>query len=77
MASKVKVTVSLDERLVKDLEEVSRQTHTPRSRIVEDALRRWRRGRLEEQLKEGYQHMATEDRAAAERRLPAGWETMQ
>lgn len=77
MASKVKVTVSLDELLVKDLEEVSRQTHTARSRLVEDALRGWRRDRLEEQLKEGYQYMATEDRAAAEGRLRAGWETMQ
>ena len=77
MASKVKVTLSLDESLVKELEGVSRQSRTPRSRLVEEALRFWRRSRLEQQLKEGYQNMATEDRATAERNLAAGWEIVK
>jgi metal-responsive CopG/Arc/MetJ family transcriptional regulator len=77
MASKVKVTLSLDEGLVKELEGVSRRSRTPRSRLVEEALRFWRRSRLEQQLKEGYQHMATEDRSTAERNLPAWWEMVK
>ena len=77
MASKVKVTLSLDESLVKELEGVSRQSRTPRSRLVEEGLRFWRRSRLEQQLKEGYQNMATEDRATAERNLAAGWEIVK
>ena len=71
MASKVKVTVSLDESLVKDLDEVSRQSRTTRSHLVVEALRFWRRIRLEGQLKEGYQLMPGEDRVTAECNLPA------
>jgi metal-responsive CopG/Arc/MetJ family transcriptional regulator len=77
MASKVKVTLSLDESLVKELEGVSRQSRTTRSRLVEEALRFWRRSRLEQQLKEGYQHMAKEDRTTAEGNLAAGWEIVK
>lgn len=77
MASKIKVTVSLDESLLKELEGVSRQSRTPRSRLIEEALRFWQHSRLEQQLKEGYQLMAAEDRATAERNLAAGWETMK
>jgi len=77
MASKVKVTVSVDEGLIRELGGASRKTRKPRSQLVEEALRLWRRARLEQALKEGYQAMASEDRATAERRLGAGWETMK
>lgn len=77
MASKTKITVSLDDGLLKELEGVSRQSRTPRSRLIEEALRFWQRSRLEQELKEGYQHMAAEDRAAAEQNLTAGWEITQ
>ena len=77
MASKVKVTVSLDEDLVKELAGASRERRKPRSQLVEEALRVWRRGRLEQALREGYEAMAREDRATAERRLAAVWETMK
>ena len=77
MASKVKVTVSLDKSLVKELEGVSRRSQTPRSRLVEEALRFWQRSRLEQQLKEGYEAMAKEDRATAEENLAAGWEILR
>jgi metal-responsive CopG/Arc/MetJ family transcriptional regulator len=77
MASKVKVTVSLGKDLVKELEEVSRQRRTSRSQLIEEALSFWRRSQLEQQLKEGYQHMAAEDRATAERNLAAGWEIVK
>jgi len=77
MASKTKITVSLDDGLLKELEGVSRQSRTPRSRLIEEALRFWQRSRLEQALKEGYQYMAAEDRAAAEQNLTAGWETTQ
>lgn len=77
MASKVKVTVSLDEALVRELEGASRRTRKPRSQLVEEAIRHWRRSRLEQELKEGYQAMAEEDRAAARRNLAAGWEAIK
>jgi len=77
MGSKVKVTVSLDEALVRELGGVGRETRKSRSQLVEEALRFWRRSRLEQELKEGYQAMAKEDRAVAERHLAAGWEAVK
>ncbi len=77
MASKVKITVSLDEALVRELAGASRLGRKSRSRLVEEALQHWRRSRLEQELKEGYQAMAKEDRATAERNLAAGWEVIK
>ncbi len=53
MPSKVKVTVSLDSELVRELNQAGRRTGKPRSRLVEEALEHWRRSRLAEELKEG------------------------
>jgi len=77
MPSKVKITISIDETLVRELTGASRQARKSRSRLVEEALQYWRRSRLEQELKEGYQAMAKEDRATAERSLAAGWEAMK
>lgn len=77
MASKIKVTISLDKALAAELEGVSRERRTPRSRLIEEALRFWRRSRLEQQLKEGYEAMARADRATAEENLAAGWEALR
>lgn len=77
MASKIKVTVSLDRTLLRELEGASRQKRKPRSQLVEEALQLWCRRRLEQALREGYQAMAREDRATAERHLAAGWEAVK
>lgn len=77
MASKVKVTVSLDRALVRELGRANRRKRKPRSQLVEEALQLWRRRQLEQALKEGYQAMAKEDRATAERHLAAGWEVVK
>jgi metal-responsive CopG/Arc/MetJ family transcriptional regulator len=77
MASKVKVTVSVDERLVREVTGAGRKRGQPRSQLVEEALRLWRRQQLHETLKQGYRAMASEDRATAERRLRAGWDAIR
>ncbi len=77
MAAKVKVTVSIDEALVRELGGASRKRGKPRSQLVEEALRLWRRSQLEQALKEGYLAMAKEDRATAEGHLAAGWEAIK
>ena len=77
MASKVRVTVSVDEALIRELGRVSRRTRRPGSQLVEEALHLWRRSQIERALKEGYEAMAREDRATAEHRLTAGWETLK
>ncbi|MGH7794282.1 MAG: ribbon-helix-helix protein, CopG family [Candidatus Binatia bacterium] len=71
MASKVKLTVSLDRDLAETLDEMSRTTKKPRSRVVQEALRLWRRKHVDDKLAEGYRAMAEEDRETAERHLPA------
>ena len=71
MAQKVKLTVSLDSDLVESLDEASRQSKKPRSRVVQEALRLWRRKNVHDKLAEGYRAMAEEDRETAERHLPA------
>ena len=77
MAPKVKVTVSVDEALIRELGRASRKTRRPRSQLVEEALRVWRNSQLERALKEGYEAMAKEDRATAVRRLRAGWQAIK
>ncbi|MCX6376159.1 MAG: ribbon-helix-helix protein, CopG family [Armatimonadetes bacterium] len=77
MPSKLKVTVSLDAALLHDLQETGRRAGKSRSRMVEEALLFWRRSRLEQELKRGYQAMAEEDRATAELNLAVGWETLK
>lgn len=71
MAHKVKVTLSLDEDLVATLDALSREAKKPRSRVVQEALRQWRKKELHGKLAEGYRAMADEDRRTAERNLPA------
>ena len=77
MASKVKVTISLDEAIVRELGAANRGKGKSRSRVVEEALKQWRRRQLEEELKEGYQAMAKADRASARRNLAVGWEAIK
>ena len=69
MPSKVKVTVSLDREMVQELSLAGRQTGKSRSRLMEEALDHWRRSRLAEELKEGYQAMAKEDLRTAKAAL--------
>jgi metal-responsive CopG/Arc/MetJ family transcriptional regulator len=69
--AKRKVTLSLDEDLIETLNTVSRQSKKPRSRVVQEALRLWRKKELQEKLAEGYRAMAEETRASAESGLAA------
>jgi metal-responsive CopG/Arc/MetJ family transcriptional regulator len=77
MPSKVKVTVSLDSELVRELSQVSRQTGKSRSRLLEEALEHWRRSRLAQELKVGYQAMAKEDLRTAKASLAAQREAVE
>ncbi len=71
MARKMKVTLSLDEDLIETLNTISRQSKKPRSRVVQEALRLWRKKELQEKLAEGYQAMAEETRESVESGLAA------
>ncbi len=77
MAQKVKLTLSLDEDLVEAVDKISRQKKKPRSRVVQEALRMWQKGQLQEKLAEGYRAMAEEDRKTAEQHLAAFREILE
>jgi|WetSurMetagenome_2_1015567.scaffolds.fasta_scaffold01113_15 metal-responsive CopG/Arc/MetJ family transcriptional regulator len=71
MPSKVKVTVSLDSDLIRELSQAGRQSGKSRSRLMEEALEHWRRSRLAQELKKGYLVMAKEDLGSAKAALAA------
>ena len=77
MGSKVTITVSPEKRLVENSKKVSREGRMASSRPVKEGLQLPLRGRLEQQLKEGYRQMATEDRATSELYLASAWETLK
>lgn len=66
---KIKITVTIDESVMKDLDRLSEQRRESRSRLVEEAVTVWRNGQMEKELIEGYQAMAQEDIATAEAHL--------
>ena len=69
MATRTKITVSLDKGIVEELNMISEQQKTPRSRMIEDALKLWMRAKLDHELEEGYRSMSDRDRATAEENL--------
>ena len=77
MPHKLKVTLSLDEDLVEELERTSRETKKSRSRLVQEALKLWRRKELQTKLAQGYQEMADENVETAEQGLAAFNETQR
>lgn len=74
---KAKVTVTIDETLIHELDRLSEQRNLSRSRIVEEAVKSWQRLQTESALIEGYRAMAKEDAEMAEAHLRAGFEALK
>jgi predicted transcriptional regulator len=77
MASKLKLTVSIDRAVAKRLDDLVKARKRARSALVEEAIRDWEQAQLHARLKEGYLAMAEEDRAFAEAALPLFRETLK
>ena len=77
MGQKLKVTVTIDESVVNDIDRYSREQGGSRSRLIEEAIKAWRQRRLEKELIEGYRAMAKEDQKTAEANLGAGEEVLK
>ena len=77
MTRKVKLTVSIDAELAKELRTTSRGLRRATSHLVEEALRLWRRRRLDEELRKGYAAMSKEDLDVAESTLAAQREALE
>jgi len=77
MGYKQKVTITLDESILKEIDKFSNEHGESRSNVVEEAMREWRQKHLEKELIEGYSSMAKEDLETAEVSLGAGTEAMK
>ncbi len=75
--SKERITVTIDEELLQELDRVAAALKQSRSNLVEVAVRTWKRVRLEQELIEGYRGMADEDLMVAENNLAAGHEALK
>jgi predicted transcriptional regulator len=72
-----KITVTIEQELVKEIDRTAGILNKSRSCLVEEAIRTWRRVRLERGLREGYLAMTEEDLVMAEENLSAGYEAQK
>ena len=77
MRNRQKVTITIDEAILKDIDRLSEKEGKNRSQLIEKAVKVWRQKRLEKELIEGYSAMATEDLETAEANLKAGVEALK
>lgn len=77
MSGKVKVTVTIDETLVKEIDKFSKDRQESRSHLFEEAIKSWKKKQLERELAKGYLAMAKEDAQTAEANLAAGLEVVE
>ena len=77
MGNKQKVTITIDEAILKEIDKFSKSQGESRSRLIEDAIRVWREKELEKELIDGYLTMAKEDAEMAENHMEAGTEVLK
>jgi metal-responsive CopG/Arc/MetJ family transcriptional regulator len=77
MSHRQKVTITIDEAILKDIDRLSVKEGKNRSQLIEKAVKAWRQKRLEKELIEGYVAMAEEDLETAEANLEAGVEALK
>jgi len=75
--SKEKITVTIEEELLQDLDRAAKLQGESRSRILEKAIRTWKQSLLRQDLIEGYRAMSDEDLKVAEQNLAAGYEVLK
>jgi metal-responsive CopG/Arc/MetJ family transcriptional regulator len=76
MRNRLKVTVTIEESIVREIDRASNECGESRSRVIERAIQQWRERELNKQLIEGYLAMAKEDVETAEANLAAGVEVL-
>jgi metal-responsive CopG/Arc/MetJ family transcriptional regulator len=76
MGNKLKVTVTIEESIVREIDRASNERGESRSRVIEKAIQQWRERELDKQLIEGYLAMAKKDVETAEANLAAGVEVL-
>jgi metal-responsive CopG/Arc/MetJ family transcriptional regulator len=76
MGNKLKVTVTIEESIVREIDRASNERGESRSRVIETAIQQWRKRELDKQLIDGYLAMSKEDVETAEANLAAGVEAL-
>jgi len=71
MSRAAKITISLAPDLLRRTDEIARQEHKPRSRIIREALALYFKERERLEMIKGYQEMAELNRALAEESMAA------
>jgi metal-responsive CopG/Arc/MetJ family transcriptional regulator len=75
--SKGKITVTIEEELIEDLDRAAKLLGKSRSSVLEKAIRTWKNTLLQRELIEGYRAMSDEDLKVAEQNLPAGYKALK
>lgn len=73
-ATKGKVSISLDVSLLHDIEVYSKAKKIPRSKVIEDALKKWQQKLKKREMIEGYKAMAQENARITEEYAKLGQE---
>jgi rRNA-processing protein FCF1 len=68
---KRKISVTVDETVVREIEKASEKNRIPKSHIAQKAFELWLKQEMERKMAEGYQEMAEEDLDMAEKALAA------
>lgn len=73
---KTKITISINEDFLNELDKIAKLQQTNRSKLINEALKVWEKERIEAELKQGYLAMAKEDKKIAEENLKIIRETL-
>jgi metal-responsive CopG/Arc/MetJ family transcriptional regulator len=71
MRTKRKLSITIDYKLLEEMEKASRLHHFSKSRLAEEAIKLWFKKNTEELMARGYKEMAKEDQELAELALEA------
>ena len=76
MAIKRKISLTVDETVVREIERISEKNRIAKSRIAQEAFELWLKREVERKMAEGYEEMAEEELESAENKLEAQLETL-
>jgi len=71
MRTKGKLSITIDYKLLEEIEKASKVHHFSKSRLTEEALKLWFKKNTEKLMARGYKEMAKEDQEFSELALEA------
>jgi len=77
MRTKRKLSITIDNKILEKIENISKVHNLSKSRLTEEALKLWFKKNTEELMARGYQEMAEEDQEFTELALEAQKEALE